>query len=53
MQELFAGQSAVGQNMKVNGSNFEVLGVLANKGASGTTNEDDVVMAPITTVQTR
>jgi putative ABC transport system permease protein len=51
VEELFAGQSAVGQNMKVNGSNFEVLGVLASKGSNGATNEDDVVMAPITTVQ--
>jgi putative ABC transport system permease protein len=51
VQELFAGQSAVGQNMKVNGSNYEVVGVLAKKGSNGTTNEDDVVMAPITTVQ--
>jgi putative ABC transport system permease protein len=51
LQELFAGQSAVGQNMKVNGSNYEVVGVLASKGSNGATNEDDVVMAPITTVQ--
>ena len=51
VQELFAGGSAVGQNMKVNGSNYEVVGVLAKKGTNGTTNEDDVVMAPITTVQ--
>jgi putative ABC transport system permease protein len=51
VQELFAGVSPVGQNMKVNGSNYEVVGVLAKKGANGTTNEDDVVMAPITTVQ--
>jgi len=51
VQELFAGQSPVGQNIKVNGSNFEVLGVLASKGASGTTNEDDIAIAPITTVQ--
>jgi len=51
LQELFAGVSPVGQNMKVNGSNYEVVGVLAKKGTSGTTNEDDVVMAPITTVQ--
>ena len=29
LQELFAGHSAVGQNMKVNGSNYEVVGVLA------------------------
>jgi putative ABC transport system permease protein len=51
VQELFAGASAVGQNMKVNGGNYEVVGVLAKKGTNGTTNEDDIVMAPITTVQ--
>ncbi|HTU78838.1 MAG TPA: ABC transporter permease [Solirubrobacteraceae bacterium] len=51
VQELFAGASAVGANMKVNGINYEVVGVLAKKGTNGTTNEDDVVMAPITTVQ--
>jgi putative ABC transport system permease protein len=51
VQELFAGTSAVGANIKVNGSNFEVVGVLASKGTNGATNEDDVVMAPITAVQ--
>jgi putative ABC transport system permease protein len=50
-QELFAGASPVGQTIKVNGSNFQVVGVLASKGSNGTQNEDDVVMAPITTVQ--
>ena len=51
LNELFAGQSAVGQSMKVNGSDYEIVGVLAKKGTNGTTNEDDVVIAPITTVQ--
>ena len=51
VQELFAGQSPVGQNIKVDGGDFEVVGVLASKGSNGATNEDDVVMAPITTVQ--
>jgi putative ABC transport system permease protein len=51
LEELFAGASPVGQNMKVNGSNYEVIGVLASKGSNGATNEDDVVMSPITTVQ--
>jgi putative ABC transport system permease protein len=51
VQELFAGASPVGQNIKVNGSNFEVVGELATKGSNGATNEDDVVMAPISTVQ--
>ena len=51
VQELFAGQSAVGQSIKVNGGSYQVVGVLASKGSNGATNEDDVVMAPITTVQ--
>jgi putative ABC transport system permease protein len=51
VQELFPGQSAVGQTIKVNGSSYQVLGVLASKGSNGALNEDDVVMAPITTVQ--
>jgi putative ABC transport system permease protein len=51
VHELFSGGSAVGQNVKVNGSNFEVIGVLAAKGSNGATNQDDVVMAPISTVQ--
>jgi putative ABC transport system permease protein len=51
VEELFAGESAVGQTMKVNGGNFEVVGVLAPKGTNGATNQDDVVMAPISTVQ--
>ena len=50
-QELFSGQSAVGETIKVNGNNFEVVGVLAPKGTNGATNEDDVVMAPISTVE--
>jgi putative ABC transport system permease protein len=51
VRELFGGAGAVGQNIKVNGSNFEVIGVLAKKGTNGTTNQDNVVMAPISTVQ--
>ena len=51
VQELFGGQSAVGQTIKINGSNFEVAGVLASKGTNGVVNEDDIVMAPISTVQ--
>jgi len=51
VQELFSGQSPVGQSIKVNGSSYQVVGVLASKGSNGATNEDDVVMAPITTVQ--
>jgi putative ABC transport system permease protein len=51
VEELFGGQSPVGQSVKVNGSNFEVVGVLASKGSNGATNQDDIVIAPISTVQ--
>ncbi len=51
-QELGLGaEGAVGQTIKVNGSNYEVAGVLAAKGSNGVSNEDAVVIAPITTVQ--
>jgi putative ABC transport system permease protein len=51
VEQLFGGQSAVGQSIKVNGAKYEVVGVLASKGATGATNQDDVVMAPLSTVQ--
>ncbi len=51
VEELFGGADALGQTIKVNGSNFEVIGVLAPKGSNGAANQDDVVMAPISTVQ--
>jgi putative ABC transport system permease protein len=50
-QELFGGASPIGQSIKVNGASFQVVGVLASKGSNGATNQDDVLMAPITTVQ--
>jgi putative ABC transport system permease protein len=49
--ELFAGTSAVGKTMQVNGVNFEVIGVTKSKGSSGTSSQDDGVIAPITAVE--
>jgi putative ABC transport system permease protein len=49
--ELFSGQNPVGDTVKVNGTNFEVVGVTASKGASGATNQDDVAIGPLTAVQ--
>ena len=50
-EELFPGQAPVGQTMRANGVNFEVIGVLAAKGSNGVSNLDEIVAAPITTVQ--
>ncbi|EHN11805.1 protein of unknown function DUF214 [Patulibacter medicamentivorans] len=41
----------VGSSVRINGVAFRVIGVTASKGASGATNQDDLVMAPITAVQ--
>jgi len=50
-EELFPGANPVGQTMRANGVNFEVIGVLAAKGSNGISNLDEIVVAPITTVQ--
>jgi putative ABC transport system permease protein len=49
--ELFAGTSAVGKTMQVNGVNYEVIGVTKSKGSSGTGSQDNGVLAPITAVE--
>jgi putative ABC transport system permease protein len=50
-EELFPGQAPVGQTMRANGVNFEVVGVLAAKGSNGVSNLDEIVIAPITAVE--
>jgi putative ABC transport system permease protein len=51
VQELFGGADPVGQTVQVNGTDFEVIGVTNSKGSNGSTNQDDVGIAPLTAVQ--
>ena len=51
VEELFPGIDPVGQTMRANGVNFEIVGVLAPKGSNGTANLDEIVIAPITAVE--
>ena len=51
VSELFSGQDPVGQTIQVNGTNFQIIGVTASKGSNGTSNQDDVAIAPLTAVQ--
>jgi putative ABC transport system permease protein len=51
VSELFPGQDPVGQTIQVNGTNFQIIGVTASKGSNGTTNQDDVAIAPLSAVQ--
>ena len=54
-ESLFGTQSfdAVGSIVKVNDVPFRVIGILKTKGASGSADQDDTVIAPITTIQSR
>nr|WP_300090272.1 ABC transporter permease [Sedimentibacter sp.] len=49
VQELFGGASPLGEQIKVNGSSFTVVGVLEEKADSEEGSDDDVVMIPYTT----
>ncbi|HVP02677.1 MAG TPA: ABC transporter permease [Solirubrobacteraceae bacterium] len=50
-QNLFSGESPIGQTIHVNGTAFEVIGLTKAKGSNGNQDQDDIVLAPITTVQ--
>jgi len=45
--ELFSTGSPVGQTVSINGNAFTVIGVLKPEGTSGTANQDDTVLVPI------
>ncbi len=51
VEELFPGQDPIGQTMRANGVNFQVVGVLAAKGSNGISNLDEIVVAPISAVE--
>lgn len=44
-------KSAVGQTIQLGSQNFVVRGVLTPKGSTGFEDQDDIVIAPLTTVQ--
>lgn len=50
--QLFGAESPVGRTIRINGSPFQVLGVLAAKGqALDGRDQDDIVLVPVTTAQ--
>jgi putative ABC transport system permease protein len=46
-------EGVVGETIRIEGQPFRVLGVTKAQGGSGFTNEDDRVLVPLTTAQTR
>jgi putative ABC transport system permease protein len=53
-EDLFARKSGlVGEKVRIDSQPFRVIGVLEEKGGSGMGSEDDQVLVPMTTAQTR
>ncbi|MFE6049649.1 ABC transporter permease [Kitasatospora sp. NPDC056446] len=50
-KQLFAAEDPVGKQVVLGGTPFTVVGVLQAKGGTGFTDPDDVVIAPLPTVQ--
>jgi len=50
VDNLFGTADPIGQTIKINRQSFRVIGVFAPKGGSGFGSQDNVVIAPITTV---
>lgn len=48
-----ANANIVGQTININQVPFEVIGVLQSKGSSGTSNNDDQILVPISSAQNR
>jgi len=53
VDNLFPNMDPVGQNIRISGGTFQVIGVLASKGQTGFQDQDDIVLAPLTTVKRR
>jgi putative ABC transport system permease protein len=51
--ELFPNMSPLGETIRIRGGQYEVIGVLAPKGQTGFQDQDDIVLAPLTTVKRR
>ena len=51
VQNLFGGSDPVGLSIRVDGTQFQVVGVTDSKGSNGMQDQDDVVLAPLTAVQ--
>ncbi len=52
-RELFGDNNPVGAEIKINRINFQVIGVLPEKGATGWRDQDDVIVIPISTAMYR
>lgn len=52
-KDLFDQQSPVGKSIRINGTAYQVVGLLKEKGGQGFRNPDDMVYVPVTTAMRR
>lgn len=52
-RELFAGEDPIGEFIKINRQNFQVIGLLPKKGGGGWRDPDDQVIIPVETAMRR
>ena len=52
-KDLFDRQSPVGKSIRIQGTTFQVIGLLKEKGGQGFRNPDDMVYVPVTTAMRR
>lgn len=50
VKRLFNNQSPIGQQIRVKNITFQIIGILKEKGSSFGTNQDDMIIIPITTM---
>ena len=49
-RKLFSGQAALGQNVRINGLSFQVIGVYRHKVQGGDNNDNSMVVVPFSTM---
>jgi macrolide transport system ATP-binding/permease protein len=53
VRELFGNKNPIGEMIKINKVNFQVIGILPEKGANSFRDQDDVVVIPVLTAMHR
>ena len=53
ISELFGDKNPIGEMIKINKVNFQIIGILPQKGANGWQDQDDVIVIPILTAMYR
>jgi macrolide transport system ATP-binding/permease protein len=53
IRELFGSQNPIGEMIKINKVNFQVIGILPEKGATGWRDQDDIIVIPVLTAMHR